>query len=172
MEVHADDSKFLLQLFKTLLTPTSTPAMGVLKTLTMKGTDKFKQTIEKYLQGLAEEDFLFRDAYTNPKKNIDECCNYIFSQVQKAECNGFADAEIYGMAVHYYTEEDLQVVEEAKDLRVVVNHHVEISEEEKAEAKQRALDEVVAEQRRLLAKKPAPAKPKTTEPIQSQQSLF
>ena len=62
-------------------------------------------------------------------KNIDECCNFIMQQVQKSGCNGFADEEIYGMAVHYYDEDDIKDIEPVR-CTVVVNHTVELTEEE------------------------------------------
>lgn len=40
-----------------------------------------------------------------PHKNIEECILYILSEVQRSGCNGFADEEIYSMAVHYYDED-------------------------------------------------------------------
>ncbi|MBP9481471.1 MAG: hypothetical protein KBF15_08460, partial [Parabacteroides sp.] len=40
--------------------------------------------------------------YSKPEKNIDDCVTYILNEVKKSGCNGFADDEIYSMAVHYY----------------------------------------------------------------------
>ena len=68
----------------------------------MKGTDYFKLTIQNYLDARAREDELFAPRYANPKKNIDDCCTFIINQVRQSGCNGFADEEIYSMALHYY----------------------------------------------------------------------
>lgn len=104
----------------------------------MKGTDIFKRTIHTYLVKRVANDELFAEKYANPDKNIDDCCTYILSQVQKSGCNGFADDEIYGMAVHYYDSDNIEVGK-ASNARVVVNHVVELTEEEKAEARQEAI---------------------------------
>ena len=68
-------------------------------------------------------------------------------QVQKSGCNGFADEEIYGMAVHYYDEDDIKDIESVR-CTVVVNHTVVLTEEEikqaKADAIQKAQDEAYA----------------------------
>ena len=70
-----------------------------------QGTDYFKLTIQNYLDARAREDELFAPRYANPKKNIDDCCTFIINQVRQSGCNGFADEEIYSMALHYYDEE-------------------------------------------------------------------
>lgn len=68
----------------------------------MKGTQSFQDIIKAYLETMAENDALFAVKYANPSKSVSDCCTYIISQVQKSGCNGFADDEIFGMAVHYY----------------------------------------------------------------------
>lgn len=50
---------------------------------------------------------------------------------------GFADEEIYGMAVHYYDEDDIKNVKPVSAGKIVVNHVVELSEAEKAEARRK-----------------------------------
>ncbi len=90
----------------------------------MKSTDAFKQVIQSYLENRAKEDALFSKLYAKENKTIDECINYIFSEVQKSGCNGFADEEIYSMAVHYYDEDDIKDVNPI-NATVVVNHKVD-----------------------------------------------
>ena len=75
----------------------------------MKGTDHFKRTIQMYLEQRAAEDELFAKNYRNPAKNMDECVTHILNYVQKSGCNGFSDGEIYGQAVHYYDENEIEV---------------------------------------------------------------
>lgn len=76
----------------------------------MKTTNHFKNTIQSYLEDRAKSDELFAASYAKPNKNIDECCNFILGEVQKSGCNGFSDDEIFGMAVHYYDEDDIKNV--------------------------------------------------------------
>lgn len=106
----------------------------------MKTTDHFKNTIKSYLDKRAQEDPLFAEKYSNEKKNIDDCVTYILNTVQKTGCNGFTDDEVYGMAVHYYDEESVDVGKEIS-CRVAVNHTVELTDEEKQEARQKAIDQ-------------------------------
>ena len=68
----------------------------------MKASNHFKNTIKAYLEQRAETDVLFSFQYSKPEKNIDDCVTYILNEVKKSGCNGFADDEIYSMAVHFY----------------------------------------------------------------------
>ena len=68
----------------------------------MKASNHFKNDIKAYLDQRAETDVLFSFQYSKPEKNIDDCVTYILNSVQKTGCNGFADEEIYSMAVHFY----------------------------------------------------------------------
>ncbi|MGV8136467.1 MAG: PcfK-like family protein [Mangrovibacterium sp.] len=119
----------------------------------MKGTDHFKQTIQKYLEDRAAADPLFAATYAKPNKNIEGCLDYIFATVQKSGFNGFTDDEVFNMAVHYYDEDDINPGKTDKSLRVVVNHAVELTEEEKVALQDKAHKEAEQEYLRSLKKK-------------------
>jgi len=89
----------------------------------MKGTDHFKKTINDHLLQLAANDSLFAETLKKPNKNIEGCITYIFNEVKKSGCNGFADEEVFGMAVHYYDEDDIKPGNKI-NATVVVNHSV------------------------------------------------
>ena len=68
--------------------------------------------IKNYLDNRAATDELFAAKYANPKKSIDECCRYITGEAYARAKDGTAvisDEEVYGMAVHYYDEEDINI---------------------------------------------------------------
>lgn len=71
-----------------------------------------KSTIKSYLDQRAAVDDQFAVAYNNPDKNIDECCSYIISEARRmssgSSCIAISDAEVFGMAVHYYDESDIE----------------------------------------------------------------
>lgn len=123
----------------------------------MKATKAFEDTIKAYLDKRASEDSQFAESYAKEGKSIEECCNYILNEVQKSGCCGFADEEIYGMAVHYYDEDDLGEIKPIQG-QVVVNHKVELTAEEIEEAKREAKERVVNDEIARL-RKPQP-KPK------------
>lgn len=131
----------------------------------MKATKAFEDTIKAYLDKRASEDDLFAESYAKEGKSIEECCNYILNEVQRSGCCGFADEEIYGMAVHYYDEDDLGEIKPIQG-QVVVNHKVELTAEEIEEARKEAKERVVNEEIARLRKpqpKPKPAVKKEEE---------
>lgn len=83
---------------------------------------------------------------------------------------GFHDDEIFGMVVHYYIEDDVQV-SDAPECRVVVNTEVELTEEEKAEARRQAIEQYRAEELAKLRAAGRSAKEEKKEEI-LQPSLF
>ena len=121
----------------------------------MKGTEHFKRTIQMYLEQRAEEDTLFARSYRNSAKNIDDCVTYILNYVKNSGCNGFSDGEIYGQAVHYYDENEIEVGNPI-DCHVAVNHVVELTAEEKAEARQEAIRRYQDEELRKLQERNKP----------------
>lgn len=83
---------------------------------------EFETAIKTYLDSAAEKDELFAKAYRNPKKNIKDCCTLLMNEAKKAAKNGSIackDDEIYGLAMHYYDEEDIEVGEVPVNVEVV-----------------------------------------------------
>ena len=134
----------------------------------MKTTAHFKRTIQAYLEQRVSEDKLFAVAYGKECKNIDDCVTYILNEVQRSGCNGFTDGEIYSMAVHYYDEDDIEVGKPVS-CQVSVNHVVELTEEEKQEARRKA---VAQYQQMELQKLQNRNKPTAKKETQVQPSLF
>lgn len=83
----------------------------------------FEAAIKNFLDGFAKEDKEFAANYAKPNKSISECCKYIINEVKKnrgkESCVACTDEEVYGMAIHYYDEDDI-VVEESKVAAKVV----------------------------------------------------
>ena len=136
----------------------------------MKGTELFKAAIQNYLEYRAMTDDLFAPRYANPAKNIDDCITYILNEVQKSGMNGFDDDEIYSMAMHYYDEDDIEIGK-LISCKVMVNHHVELTEEEKQNARRKAIEQY---QQMELNKLHSGAKQKSSAPQTTnvQPSLF
>ncbi len=133
------------------------------------GTDNFKRAIQSYLELRAEVDELFAVSFAKINKSIDECITYILSEVQRSGCGGFCDEEIFSMAVHYYDEDDIEVGKPS-NCNVVVNHVVELTEEEKAKARRDAIKRIEQEHyKKMTTKTP---KPKKVEQPTNTPSLF
>lgn len=124
----------------------------------MNATTHFKRTIEAYLAQRAAEDTLFAATYKKPNKNINDCITYILNEVRKSGCNGFTDGEIFSMAVHYYDEDSIEVGKPI-NANVIVNHTVELTPEEKEEARQQAIERAQREAyQKMTQRKPATKK--------------
>ena len=146
----------------------------------MKGTEHFTRTIAEYLNQRAMTDPLFAPNLMKPNKNIEECITYILNEVQKSGCNGFDDDDellrawlekIFSMAVHYYDEDDIEVGK-AVSCQVTVNHIVELTEEEKAEARQEAIKQYQREELAKIQSRNARVKKTENTTTQVQPSLF
>ena len=88
-----------------------------------KATEPFKKILDDHLKQRAANDPLFAVTLAKPNKSIDDCINYIFAEVQKSGCQGFADEEVFAMAVHYYDEDDI-AKPKAIQGKVIVNHSI------------------------------------------------
>lgn len=137
----------------------------------MEGSESFKQTIKKYLEDRIITDIILSEAYNKENKNIDDCCSFILNSVYNSNKNGFADDEIFGLAVHYFLEDDLNINNAISFGRVVVNHSVELTEDEKLEAKAAAIQKLENEFYNALRKKQTKGK-KESDVKHKQMKLF
>ena len=125
------------------------------KKSTAKGTEAFKKAIMDNLREECKTDkLLFDRIKNNKKKNIDDCITYIFNQVRKSGCIGYAEDEIYQLARHYYDEDDIEVGQPITQGEVIVNRQITLSPEEIADAKEKAIREIISEEKARLKKKP------------------
>lgn len=105
----------------------------------MKENNPFKAAIKSYFDSRAASDELFARSYAKENKNLDECCQYILSEAKKqGNMVAMTDEEVYNLAVHYYDEDDLKV-EKVSNTHITTSAPVELTEEEKEVAKERAL---------------------------------
>lgn len=102
----------------------------------------FEKAIKAFLDDKAEKDPAFAEKYNSGKKNIADCCKFIIAEVKKS-CKGneaaCTDEYVYGLAMHYYDEENIKVPANAPSCRVVVPGDMELSEEDKKEAREEAM---------------------------------
>lgn len=132
----------------------------------------FKEIIKKYLDERALNDELFAQSYRKENKSIEECCRFIIGEARKKQKNGVAamsDEEVYGLAVHYYDEDNIKVTEPKNSTHVSSTVNYEPTEEDKERAKKAALKRLEEEQ---LKKLRSPKKKVSTTQPTEQMSLF
>lgn len=136
-----------------------------------KGTMAFADIIRHYLEKRAKNDALFAVKFANPSKSVEDCVTYIINEVKKSGCNGFTDDEIFGKAVHYFEESEIEVGNPI-NCKVVVNHTVELTEEEKEQARQDAINRLRDEEMAKMRRPIQPKKASEKKPQVEQPSLF
>lgn len=119
-----------------------------------------KDAIKAYLDNRAANDKLFAASYAKENKNIDECFNYILGEAKKRGnqvC--MTDEEVFGLAVHYYDEDNIKVekVTARHEVATTASPKVELTEEEKAAAREAAIkcyeEKCLAEEAERVAKR-------------------
>lgn len=69
-----------------------------------------KTKIKNYLDERAKNDELFAKAYAKPNKSIDECYKYVLGEARKkGTAVGMTAEEVFGLAVHYYDEDNIKI---------------------------------------------------------------
>lgn len=77
----------------------------------LKTEDKSTQRVVDYLVSHCEKVPSFKDKILNDKKSLSECWEYIKSKARKEAKNGCAmikDDVVFGWAIHYFDEEELE----------------------------------------------------------------
>ncbi|MBR1783999.1 MAG: PcfK-like family protein [Bacteroidales bacterium] len=142
----------------------------------------YEDKIKAYLDKRAAEDELFAKSYAKENKSLEECCLYILGEAMKkaveferGKAAVMDDDAVYGLAVHYYDEDDIKL-EPLNSVRAEVTTSQSAaaykpSKKDRENAKKAALERLIEEERNKLV---APRKKKQhDEPIQSNQmSLF
>ncbi len=138
-----------------------------------KQSERFEEAIRQFLreQGRKDPAFLQHccEVSKTQNKNTADCCTYIINQVKESGRCGFADEEIFSMAMHYWDEDKIEVGTRP-ECQIVLNHTVQLSEEEIAECKREARERIIRQQMETLkAKSAAPTAAKKAE---NEPSLF
>lgn len=114
----------------------------------------FQLAIKNYLDELAMIDQEFAEKYNLPEKSIEQCCAFIISEMKKSALNGAmcaTDDEVYGIAVHYYLENEIKIDScSVGSVNVVSNQYIDLTEQEKAEARQMAIQQYQKEELQKL----------------------
>lgn len=131
----------------------------------MKSSENFIEAIRHYLDSRAESDNLFAIRYADPSKSVEECCQYILNEVKRQGVSVMTNDEVYSLATHYF-DGDVSEKEIGKPIncKVVISKD-RLTEEDKAELKEQAMEQYRQEQLREIRSQSKPkAQPKATAP--------
>ena len=145
---------------------------------TMKSNNAAIAAMQQMLQErcIAEPTFAIRMA--NPNKSMEGAINYLCSQIQKSGLCCVDDTTVMNLLVHYFDENEIE--DGGKVNCNIVVSKPELSDEDKAELKEQAMEQFKEEQLRELRRqsqpktqsKPTATAPKAGEEINVQPSLF
>lgn len=139
----------------------------------MKSSENFIEAICNYLDSRAESDNLFAIRYADPSKSLSECCQFILNEVKRQGVSVMTNDEVFSLATHYWdgdcTADEIGssplALGSAKNpinCKVVISKD-QLTEEDKAELKQQAMEQFKQEQLRELRRQSQPkAQPKPT----------
>lgn len=122
------------------------------------GKNKALERIKSYLDERAKKDELFSQMYNKVEKSIEECFGYIVEQARKrgkAVC--MTDEEVFGLAVHYYCEDDLEEHPLPKGVKVDIVASAdddELDQEAVLRIKKAAVEEYKAQMKEMQKKGP------------------
>lgn len=118
------------------------------------------KAILAYLEDFAKNDNSIAEALKNEKKNIFDCWNYIMNQAKKELKNNsgyISDDVVYQWARHYYLEEikpdELKAVAGGASNSVPTTQAIELTEEQKKEATEKAMKRFEEQQIQQLKEK-------------------
>lgn len=145
---------------------------------THKSNNAAIAAMQQMLQERCIAEHMFAIKMANPSKSMEGAVNYLCSQIQKSGMCCVDDTTVMNILVHYFDENEIE--EGGKVNCNIVVSKPELSEEEKAELKEQAMEQYRKEQLREIRRQSAPkaqSKPTTTAPkagaeINVQPSLF
>lgn len=122
------------------------------------GKNKALERIKSYMDERAKKDELFSQMYSKEEKNLEGCFGYIVEQARKrgqAVC--MTDEEVFGLAVHYYCEDDLKEHPLPKRVKVDIVASAdddELDKEAVMKIKKEAIEEYKAQMKEMQKKGP------------------
>lgn len=127
----------------------------------MSQFETIEDAVKNYLDEYAKSDPVFAEKLANPEKSIEKCMEYIQSEVfhefiKKGEGRRVAVAcptrqQCFGLAVHYYDEEKVEIRPmEGVSAVTRATPDVPLTEDDKAKAKEKAIERLAAEEARKI----------------------
>lgn len=109
-----------------------------------KGLSSLKEKVKERLDKEAAENPQFAERYAAEGKSLDECCSYLaglaFQRAAGGNVSYIDPEELYGLAIHYYQEDEVEITEIPTGVGVDAAPAVELTPEQKAKAEEDALE--------------------------------
>lgn len=128
---------------------------------TQKSSNPAIVAMQEMMQRRIEQEPEFALKMANPNKSMEGAINFLCNEVKKSGLCVLTDETVEAILVHYWDEEDIKEVDNI-GCNIVVSKP-ELSEVDKAELKEQAMEQYLEEQLREIRRQSSPkAQPKQT----------
>ena len=143
----------------------------------MKSSNAVIEVVRNYMEERCASDPILAIKYANPAKSLEKALNYVASEVQKSGLTIMDSDSVFGLILHYYDEN----LEDVPNVNCKIAVAKELTDSERAEAKEQAMEQYREEQLREIRRQNQPkatapkhttTAPKAGEEINVQPNLF
>lgn len=142
-----------------------------------KSSNAVMDVVRNYMEERCASDPILAIKYANPAKSLEKALNYVASEVQKSGLTIMDSDSVFGLILHYYDEN----LEDVPNVNCKIAVAKELTDTERAEAKEQAMEQYKEEQLREIRRQNQPkatapkhtaTAPKAGEEINVQPNLF
>lgn len=142
-----------------------------------KSSNAVMEVVRNYMEERCASDPILAIKYANPAKSIEKALNFVASEVQKSGLTIMDSDSVFSLILHYYDEN----LEDVSNVNCKIAVAKELTDTERAEAKEQAMEQYKEEQLRELRRQNQPKTtapkhtttvPKASEEINVQPNLF
>ena len=123
----------------------------------MKSSNAVMEVVRNYMEERCASDPILAIKYANPAKSLEKALNYVAHEVQKSGLTIMDSDSVFGLILHYYDEN----LEDVPNVNCKIAVAKELTDTERAEAKEQAMEQYREEQLRELRRQ---NQPKATAP--------
>jgi len=143
----------------------------------MKSSNAVMEVVRNYMEERCASDPILAIKYANPAKSLEKALNYVAYEVQKSGLTIMDSDSVFGLILHYYDEN----LADVPNVNCKIAVAKELTDTERAEAKEQAMEQYKEEQLRELRRQSQPkatapkhtaTAPKAGEEINVQPNLF
>lgn len=143
----------------------------------MKSSNAVMEVVRNYMEERCASDPILAIKYANPAKSLEKALNYVAHEVHKSGLTIMDSDSVFGLILHYYDEN----LEDVPNVNCKIAVAKELTDTERAEAKEQAMEQYREEQLREIRRQNQPkatapkhttTAPKAGEEINVQPNLF
>lgn len=122
-----------------------------------KSSSAVMDVVRNYMEERCASDPILAIKYANPAKSLEKALNYVASEVKKSGLTIMDSESVFGLILHYYDEN----LEDVPNVNCKIAVAKELTDTERAEAKEQAMEQYKEEQLREIRRH---NQPKATAP--------